>query len=77
MRAGAVVRVEAPVVNGIRCARCGHSFERRAWGALRLERRLTRTDLGAYVSGWPPDSVVEVRCCAQCGGSIARRASLE
>jgi hypothetical protein len=39
---------------------------------LPKQRTLTRADLAAYVSVWPPDAVVEVRACGGCGASIAR-----
>ena len=78
MRAGVTgveARMRAAMVQSdtIRCARCGHCVGAEAWRSQPVERTLTHVDLGAYVSGWPGDSVVEVRGCTKCGGSIARR----
>jgi hypothetical protein len=57
----------------IRCARCGHACAADAWLTQPPVRTLTRADLGACVTQWPSDAVVEVRACAGCGGAMARR----
>jgi hypothetical protein len=73
MKASAAARA-APSSDVVRCARCGHAISLDAWRGLPRERTLTRADVGAYVSGWPADAVVEVRRCAGCDTPIARRA---
>jgi hypothetical protein len=57
----------------VRCARCGYTCPADVWCAQPPQRTLTRADVAGHVLGWPADAVVEIRACARCGASIARR----
>jgi ferredoxin len=57
----------------VRCGSCQRVCPIEAWRALPALMTLTASEVGGYVSRWPPDVVVEVRRCGGCGHAIARR----
>jgi Zn ribbon nucleic-acid-binding protein len=58
---------------GIACGRCGASYTRPSWSRLAHVETLTAGHVTRHLQSWPEDSVIEIRACAACGRSMARR----
>jgi len=58
----------------VECLRCRAV---RRWGDLPVVEVLDAQQLRAVVTAWPAETGVEVRRCAACGASIARKARVE
>ncbi len=56
-----------------RCGGCALSFQAGEWHALALVDTLTSSDITSHVLTWPVDAAIEIRRCAGCGRSIARK----
>jgi hypothetical protein len=59
--------------SGTRCGGCGRQYSASTWRELSQVRMLTRHEVGAYVSVWPEDAVIDVRSCRGCGRAMARK----
>jgi hypothetical protein len=63
----------APSSNPTTCASCASVYTYATWAALALVHRIEAAEIARSVQHWPVGVVVEVRRCAKCGASIARK----
>jgi hypothetical protein len=57
------------------CAACAAIYPYAAWASLALVQRIDSAEIAQLVRDWPSDVSIDVRRCARCGGSIARKST--
>jgi len=59
------------------CAGCAAIYPYAAWASLSLVQRIDSAEIARLVRDWPSDVSIDVRRCARCGASIARKSPNE
>jgi hypothetical protein len=59
------------------CAACTAIYPYAAWVSLSLVQRIDSSEIARLVRDWPSDVSIDVRKCARCGASIARKSTNE
>ena len=62
----------AHAATGVAGCHCGAEYEAPQWSRLPVLERVDPERLRSLVTWWDASRFVEVRCCARCGGTIAK-----
>jgi hypothetical protein len=57
------------------CAACAAIYPYADWASLSLVQRIDSSEIARLVRDWPSDVSIDVRKCARCGASIARKST--
>jgi hypothetical protein len=71
-RAGDLVQMTTTSDTAV-CAACAAIYPYAAWTSLSLVQSIEPAEIARLVRDWPVGVGIEVRRCARCGGSMARK----